>query len=39
MRRRGSPGEDAPLWVAIVLVAIFGAAMFLSGFLVGQLYW
>ena len=32
------PDEGVPLWVALVLIAIFGAAMFLSGYVVGQLF-
>lgn len=30
--------EGVPLWIAIVLIVVFGAAMFLSGFLLGEIY-
>lgn len=36
MKHPKRPDEGAPLWVAIILLAIFGCAMFLSGYLIGR---
>ena len=36
MKRPKRPDENTPLWVAIVLIVVFGIAMFLSGYLVGR---
>ena len=38
MKSPRKPDEDTPLWLAIALLAIFGGAMFLAGYLVGNLY-
>ncbi len=34
VRRRRPTDESAPLWVVIAVFAVFGAAMFLAGYVV-----
>jgi len=36
MKRPKRPEENTPLWVVVLLILIFGIAMFLSGYLVGR---
>ena len=36
MRHPNGPDDGSPWWVAAILVAIFGIAMFLSGLIVGH---
>jgi hypothetical protein len=36
MSRRGGGEDGTPWWIAAILVAIFGIAMFLSGLIVGH---
>lgn len=33
MRRPGPPDDGTPLWLAIVLFAVFGITMFLAGYM------
>jgi hypothetical protein len=32
------PNDGIPWWIALILLAIFGVTMFLSGYLVGREY-
>ena len=38
MTRPSSPEETAPIWIAVLLVAILAVTMFAAGFMLGSRY-